>query len=366
MGRLISASRSTLRSIVIQPSTPPGTFPAIFNLPLLRSLRLEDPQFSDQVPSEILSPLEDVSLIRSRSPSSVQFLRRLSTNKLARVTIIAGVTIQLHTSLSSLTRATATLKHLSLSPVTALGRSNISLLCTFTNMTSLVIGCICGVLGPDLPCSFQLTDQDVLDLGGALPRIHSLNLSSGCRKPCHVTFKSLISLSRICGSLECLSIRVDFASIVDGSVQQNNRNATPGANNSHSQRGRSKVWMLNVGNSSLPDTPRCEWIVALALFTAFPSINLYFTPNERWREVRDDISICRQIFRAIEAEGKSLNTRSGTPMLMRSILSDNPSSINSRKDLVCRGFRPSPVLLFRVRQAVFFRTVCWCSPQMIC
>ena len=301
IGRLVSASRSTLRSINIQPSTPPEAFPAIFNLPLLRSLELEDPQFSDLVPSEMLSPPEDVSLIHSCDPSLAQFLRRLSIKNLTRVSILASETIQLHTSLNSLTRATATIEHFMLSPVAALGHSSIAFLCKFINLTYLAIGCVCIGDGPDILCSFQPTDQDLLDLGGALPRIRVLYLGPGCRKPCRATFKSLICLSRICGSLECLLIKVDFASIVDGPGQQININVSPGVNNPHAQRGRSKLRGFGVGNSSLPDAPRCEWIVALALFTIFPSANLVRVPDERWAGVQRDILVCRRIFHAIEA-----------------------------------------------------------------
>ena len=316
MGRLISASGNTLRSIDIQPSTPPETFPAIFNLPLLRSLKLDDPRFPDLVPSEILSPLEDVSLMRSHLPSLAQFLRRLSTKELATVLISARETIQLHASLNSLTQAATTIKHLSIFPVTALDRSSITFLRTFASLTSLTLGCVCGVPGGEgLACSLQPTDQDLLDLGGALPRIHTLDLGLQCRKPCRATLKSLIGLSRICGSLERLLIKVDFASAVDGSGQQNHSNTSLGANNPRTQRGRSKLRVLSLGRSLLPDIPRCEWIVALALFTIFPSINS-LTPSVTWEGVWSDILVCRRIFHAIEAEGKSLSTRPVVPMLM--------------------------------------------------
>ena len=203
MGRLISASISTLRSIVIRPSTPPEAFPAIYDLPLLQSLELGEPQFSDQVPSEILSPLEDVRLICSCGPNLTQFLRRLSTKKLAALLIISGETIQPPTSIARLINwATATLGCLNLSLVTTFGCSSIALLCTFTNLTSITISCVCVDHNIGLPLSFQPTDQDLLNLGGALPRIHSLDLSTGCRMLCQVTFKSLIGLSRICGNLE--------------------------------------------------------------------------------------------------------------------------------------------------------------------
>jgi hypothetical protein len=273
MGRLISASGSALRSIDIQSSTPPEIFPLIFKLPLLRSLRLQEPQLPDQIPSGILPSLELVSFRGSRGSNLAQFFGRLSAKKLAEVVVDYSETIQLPTLLNSLTWTTATISHLFLSPVTALDRPDVALLCTFTNLTSLVIQCACVKLNMGIQCSFQPTDQDLLDLGGALPRIRTLNLGPHCHKPCRVTFKSLIGLSRICSRLESLSIKVDFASVVDGSGQQNDTNASPGTNNSRTRRGRSKLRVLDVGNTSLPDIPGCEWTVALALFAVFPSIN---------------------------------------------------------------------------------------------
>ena len=330
MGRLISASASTLHTIAIQSPTPPEILPVIFELPLLRSLKLKKPQFPDQIPSGILPSLELVSFRDTRGPNLTQFFGKLSTRKLVEVGVYYSETIQVPTLLHSLTGATATIENLSLSPVTALCRSSIALLCTFTNLTYLFITCACVEPIVGLQCTFQLTDQDLLDLGGALPLIHTLSLGPGCRTPCCATFKSLIGLSRTCGSLKSLSITVDFASIVDASGQQNNSNASPGVNSPRIQRGRSKLRQLNLGNSSLPGTPRCEWIVALALFTIFPSVDLVHSPHEWWGGVRRDILVCQRIFHAIEAEGKSLDTRSGIPTLMH-LIQTRPQSYKLMK-----------------------------------
>lgn len=324
MGRLLSASQHTLYHIDIGPSAPPEIFPAIFNLPLLRSLTLQEPRLPDQFPPEISPPLETIDFNGNHGPNLTQFLKRLQ--KLAAVSVYCGETIQLSTFLDSLCGATATVGCLSLSPVTTLDRSSVALLRTFTNLTSLTIRCACGYRGRSWQCSFQLTNEDLLDLGGGLPHIRTLSLGPGCHGPCHVTFKSLVCLSRMCGSLENLSIRVDFADIVNGSDQPNHGNASPRDDGASPQRERSRLWILTVGNSPLPDTPRCEWIVALALASTFPSLKYLFSycsgeMSKRWNEVLGDILVCQKIFHITQGEGKSLRSHhlcSVIPIPMRS------------------------------------------------
>ena len=313
MGRLISASRNTLHRIDIRSSTPPEIFPVIFNLPLLRTLILQEPRLPDQSPAEILPSLETIDFNGNHGPNLAQFFGGLSVQKLVAVSVRCGGIIQLPTSLDSLCGATATVNRLYLSPVAALDRSSITLLRTFTNLTSLIIRCVCESREMNWPCSFQLTNEDLLDLGGALPHIRALDLGQGCRRACHVTFKSLICLSRTCGNLETLSIRVDFASIVDGSDQPGRGNASIRDNGARPQRERSRLWILAVGNSPLPDVPRCEWIVALALVTIFPSIQYVFSScssemNRRWNGVWGDILVCQKIFHITQAEGKCLRS----------------------------------------------------------
>ena len=312
MGRLISASRNTLHRIDIRTSTPPEIFPVIFNLPLLRSLVLQEPRLPDQLPPEILPPLETIDFNGNHGPNVTQFLR-LSVRRLVTVSIRCGGVIQLPTFLDSLCDANATMNRLYLSPVAALDRSSITILRTFTNLTSLVIRCVCESREMNWPCSFQLTNEGLLDLGGALPHVRSLDLGQGCHRACHVTFKSLIGLSRMCRNLETLSIRVDFASIVDGSDQPGRSNTNIKGDSVRPQRERNRMWILAVGNSPLPDTPRCEWIVALALVTIFPSIQYVFSNcssemNRRWNGVWGDILVCQKIFNITQTEGKRLGS----------------------------------------------------------
>ena len=311
MGRLISVSRHTLHRINIRPSTPPEIFPVIFDLPLLRSLTLQEPRLPNQFPPGILPPLETIYLNGSHGPNLTQFLRRLSVQRLVAVSVYCGEIIQLSMFLDSLCGATQTANYLYLSPVSAFDRFSITLLRTFTNLTYLTIRCVCECREMSWPCSFQLTDEDLLDLGGALPYIRTLGLGPGCHRPCHATFKSLTCLSRMCGNLENLLIRVDFASIVDSSDQPNHSNTSLRVDDARPQRERSRLSMLMIGNSPLPDTPRCEWLVALALATIFPSIKLLISScpggmGKRWSRVRGDIRICRKIFHITQGEGKRL------------------------------------------------------------
>jgi hypothetical protein len=321
MGRLISTSGSTLRSIEVKPFTPPEIFPVIFKLPLLRSLTLEEPRLPDQIPSKILPSLEAVNLAGNRVPNLAQFFGRLSAKKLAEVKVNYSQAIQPLPLLSSLTGATATMKHIDLSRVTTLCRSSIALLRTFTNLTYLYIRCLCK---PEIwsRCSSQLTDQDLLDLGGALPCIRSLHLSPQCFTQPHFTFKTLVHLSRICGSLEHLSAKVDFTSFVDGCDRLTSSNVNLGDHNS--QRGRSKLRVWDVGNSPLPRVSRYGATVAVALATAFPSIKMIMNacqdPESReWGEVTRKVHTCQKVFRILQAEGERLNTGLVIPVLTRLI-----------------------------------------------
>ena len=312
IGRLISASRNTLHRIDIRSFTPPDIFPVIFNLTRLRTLVLQEPRLPDQIPSEILPPLEAIDFNGSHGSNLAQFLRSLSTQRLAELSVHCGEIIQLPTLLDSLRGVTATMNRIYLSPVTDLDHSSITLLCTFTNLTSLKIRCACENR-KSWPCSFQPTDEDLSKLGESLPHICTLILSPGCSTPRRVTFTSLARLSRVCSNLEILSTRVDFASIVDGSGQPNHDNVSLGGNNARLQREGSRLRTLTVGNSPLPDTPHCEWMVALALASIFPSTKFLFSycadeTHRSWNKVWEDITACQRILHIAQAEGKRLDT----------------------------------------------------------
>jgi len=310
MGRLISASRRTLHRIEIRPFTPPGIFPIIFGLPRLQHLSLQKPHLPNQTPPNLLPHFQTINFHGNHGPNLTQFLRGIPVSALTMVTISHGGLIQLSATLNPLRGASATMNTLYLLPVAALDHSSVTLLCSFTNLKSLSIGCICEDLGLSGPCGFQLTDENIRDLGGALPHISLLSLAPGCRGPRHVTFTSLICLSRVCGKLGSLSIRVDFTSIAGG---PDKLNRGPGVNNAHPQRATSRLGTLIVGRSSLPDSPRCEWVVALALVRIFPHIRFLFSyctdgMRGRWEEVLEDILVCKKIIRITRATGKHLNT----------------------------------------------------------
>jgi hypothetical protein len=169
MGRLISASGSTLLSINFSLFTPPEIFPVIFKLPLLRRLRLVRPRLPDQIPPEILPLLESVAFVGDPGPNLTHFLERLPAKALAGVVVYTIEPIQLAALLKSLSGAT-TINYLILATVTTLGRPSISLLCTFTNLIILNVQCVCIHRKTGLQCSFQPTDQNLLDLGEALPQ----------------------------------------------------------------------------------------------------------------------------------------------------------------------------------------------------
>ena len=304
MGHLISASGNTLRSIKVMPSTPPEIFPMIFKLPLLRSLELEELWLPDQIPPEILPPLENVRFTANNGPNLTRFFGRLSGKKLGKVVVYSREAIQFPALLKLISEAT-TMNYLVLSPVTTLCHSSIALLCTFTNLTFLLIQCVCIKPSLALQCDSQPTDQDILDLGEALPHIRTLNLSPGCRMPCQVTFESPINLSRTCGYLESLSIKVDFTGVVENLDQPNDRNVDLGDHNP--QRGRSRLETLDVGNSVLPNAPRCELVVAVALVSIFPSIEyiLSYTVGG-WDEVRENVLVCQRISHVTQAGSECL------------------------------------------------------------
>ena len=309
---LISASRHTLRRIDIKSFTPPDIFPVIFDLPRLQDLTLQNPHFPNRIPPNVLPRFQTIDFRGSHGPNLTQFLRGVPVLALTKVTISHGGVIQLSATLGPLRGASATMNTIRLSPVMALDNSSVTLLRSFTSLTCLSIGCACTNLGMNEPCSFQLTDGNILELGRALPHIRSLSLAPFCRGPRHVTFASLVYLSKTCGELGDLSIRVDFTSIARGCDQPHRYGVGTGVNIAHIQRAKSTSWM-SFGNSPLPDFPHCEWAVALALVVAFPSIS-YLTSDHlgemtgRWEKVKGNILVCKEIFRATQATGKHLNT----------------------------------------------------------
>ena len=316
MGRLISASRQTLRVVEIRPFAPPAIFPAITNLPRLQDLTLQEPRLPDQIPPKVLPHFRAITFNGNHGSNLLKFFKGISVKRLATVKITQGGIIQFSPLLELLRGASATMNTLHLSPVTALDYSSIVLLCSFTNLTHLSIGCVCEDPEQNGTCSFQPTDAKIQDLGEALPRIRLLSLPDGCREPHSVTFASLVRLSRACRDLANLAIKVDFTSIVGGVDQLNHSNHGLGVNDAHPQGKISGLALLRVGKSPLPNTPRCEWVVALALVSVFPSIQTLHSDctwgaGRRWDEVRENIRTCQKIFRFAQVTGKYLITDVG-------------------------------------------------------
>ena len=310
MGRLISVSQRTLRRVDIGSSTPPDILPVLFNLPRLQHLILQKPLLPKQMPPKILPRLQSVTFIGDHGPNLLRFFGSLCVERLTTVAIVDSRIVQLSPLFELLRSASATMETLWLHSVAA--HPGTILPCPFPNLTSLIIDCACADGKQSDPCSFQPTDENVPELGKALPRINSLRLALGCRAPCRATFTSLISLSRSCRSLVSLSIRVDFTSIVRGSDQLNRGNHSLGVSGACPRGTMSRLDTFCVGNSPLPNVPHCEWVVALALASIFPSIRSVSThrPQEdkKWKGVQENILICQRIHRIAQApEGEGLS-----------------------------------------------------------
>jgi hypothetical protein len=303
MAHLISASRRTLRRIEIKSPTPSHIFPVIFDFPRLQELVLRDPRLPNQIPPKTLPRLRVINLSGNHGSNLMAFLRSLPG--LSTVNITRGEPIEFSALLGSLLGTAATITELNISPIIILDHASITSLPSFTNLKSLTVGCVCGDPEPSGPCSFRTTDGNILKLGEALPHIRTLALGQGCRTTCRTTFESLIYLSRTCGKLESLSIRVDFTSIVLDPDQLNHHSANQEINGARSQRVVSRLVTLAVGNSFLPNAPRCEWVVALALAGIFPSVTslLFSCPDavqkKRWGGVKKDIAVCKKILRIV-------------------------------------------------------------------
>jgi hypothetical protein len=361
MVHLISASRYTLRRIEIRSFTPPDIFPVIFSLPGLQDLTLHEPRLPNQIPPKILPCLQAINFSGNHGPTLTRFFGRLSVQRLAEVRISCGGIIQFPKLLDTLRGATTIINVLDLSPVTVLDHSTITLLSMFTNLTFLAIGCICN--NPKLKgkCSFRPTDEDVLELGNALPYIRTLSLSPSCRAPYHTTFKSLVHLSRTCGNLESLSLRVDFASLGDPN-QLNHGNADRGDTGARLQRATSRLGGLTLGNSPLPGIPRCEWVIAMALASIFPSITFLSSSctggmQNRWGEVWRDILVCQRVFR-IARVGKCLTTHGlVVPTLTRSL----QTPLQFREPLE-ESYRPQVALIASMSVGCGTRGGLWDDP----
>jgi len=291
MGHLLSASRTTLRVIEIRPFAPPAIFPAIINLPRLQDLILWEPHLLDQIPPAVLPHFRTITLEGNHGPNLLEFefFKGVPLKRLATVKVAQGGIVQFSTLLELLRGASAT--------------------------THLEIDCVCQGPGQSGPCNFQLTDESIQDIGGALPRIRILFLVSCCRTS-RITFMTLVRLSRACGDLKSLAIRVDFASVVDGSDRLNDGRPSLGVNGARPQRTMNGLGLLRLGNSLLPNTPRCEWVVVLALVSISPSIQSMFANctgelGRRWGEVWRGIDTCRKTFRIAQVTSKHLSTYVG-------------------------------------------------------
>ena len=83
---------------------------------------------------------------------------------------------------------------------------------TFKNLTTLEVGRFCPADG----CSFDLTDNDLISITKALPRLRKLLLGHPCwLNTCQTTFKSLLTLSANCVGLTELIVHFNTIDIVE-------------------------------------------------------------------------------------------------------------------------------------------------------
>ena len=102
------------------------------------------------------------------------------------------------------------LAELDLSGHYAVDSQLIARVCSFKNLTRLVVGPPC----PNDRCVFSLTDDDLSDLSLALPRLEWLMLGHQCDKnTCKTTFRSLLFVSARCPSLAFISVHFNTVQI---------------------------------------------------------------------------------------------------------------------------------------------------------
>ena len=249
--------------------------PIIAGPPQLRALRLEKACLPCDLAPFSFRTLEEVALLRFHGPRLLHFFDRICSTNLKVVKIYAADAIPFTKSLTALSKFSASLKVLEIGAV-----ANLRLPYTvapyplFASLRKLFVECLRGGDGGTRgPCMLRPTDQAIAEFGAAIPSVTHLTLGSPtCPHLHHVTFLSLVSLSKACQDLESLVIGVDFQSMVAsppcGSEDTKADMASEGA-----QGNLCKLRKLVVGSSTLPDYPGAEWLVAVGLWRIFPSLS---------------------------------------------------------------------------------------------
>jgi len=216
-------------------------------------------------------------------------------------------TIAFKELVAALSRFSATLVVLQISPVSDIDLPSGIVPRLFASLKSVHLGCLCWVNRSRDQCAFGLTDQAIAELGAAMPNITFLFLGSpSCSNPQRATFLSLVSLSKTCKDLESLTIKVDFRTMIASSLDENEdggAGATVGGAQGNTSGGY-KLRDLNVGLSTLSDHPESGWIVAIGLGKIFPSLPGvaagYGSSRSEWVQVRRNIGMLRRVFRTVQ------------------------------------------------------------------
>ena len=304
IGKLLSASRGTLRTLEIRSPFKTEYLIIIASLTQLRNLKLEGVHFPRDLPSDAFPTLEEVTFVRFHGQRLQHFFEHLSTTTLKVVKTYAIDTVTFKESITALARFSATLRVVEISGVTDLDLPSVVVPNLFTNLTTLHLRCC----RRGDPCAFRPTDKAIAELGAAMPNITHLSLGSpGCSNLRCITFLSLISLSQTCKNLETLMIRVDFQTMVTPPLNEDQdaeageiSDGTPGNGNG------CKLHKLVVGISTLPRNPESGWIVAIGLGEIFPSLSEvvgYGLGGPKWEQVSRNIRMLRQVHRTMRQQG---------------------------------------------------------------
>ena len=303
VGKLISASRSTLRTLEIRSPFKTGYLLTIIaSLTQLRNLRLEGVHFPSDLPSDAFPTLEEVTFVRLHGQRPQHFFEHLRTTTLKVVKVHATDTVTFKESITALARFSPTLRVLEISGVADLDLPSVVIPHLFTNLTTVHLRCC----RRGDPCAFRPTDKAIAELGAAMPNITHLSLGSpGCSNLRCITFLSLISLSQTCKNLETLTVRVDFQTMVTPPPSEN-RDAGAGRTFDGTLGNWCKLHKLVVGVSNLPRNPESGWIVAVGLGEIFPSLSEivgYGPERPKWEQVSRNIKMLRQVHRTMQQQG---------------------------------------------------------------
>lgn len=137
-----------------------------------------------------------------------------------------------------------------------------------------------------------------------MPNITNLTLGSPtCANLQCVTFLSLVSLSKTCGDLETLEIKVDFQTMVTHPLPAREDGGTDTIpDETRGDCYNRRLRRLGLGLSILPDHPDAGWLVAVGLGKIFPFVSRVEgcgIERASWEQVEKNIRMSREVLRAV-------------------------------------------------------------------